>query len=359
MKYIVVCSLLVCAGALRTNDGDPGVHPKYTCVVNSSTSNDLTDYARLFQKWSGQTVMIVGDSLALQLFNVIRCGARSMSWKHDIEETTYYYNSQELNNGFTTRPVAEKHFPVEQITSETMFPGLGASKDDIVQGVLTKSSIRPHGESSTRENREVAVTLYMYFHFMVKLDAQNDSRVSARLAPSFSDEYHPKGFFNTKPAALIDVLSSVPVDHIFTNLGHHALKFQSQLELDIDPLFRIFNAGILAAEGRNFHKRPTLTVLSHPPQHYNNPTGDYVLGGTNRTQPCSNDVPDIRNQLVMKNNRLKRQKAVEYGLGFASIDFSESMIPYGNMHFPQFGDCTHYALSPVAWAGAIKSIANA
>lgn len=303
--------------------------------------------------------MIVGDSLAFQLFNVIRCGAGSMSWKHDIEDMTYYYNSQESRDGFTTRPVAEKHFPVEQITSETMFPGLGAKKDDILQGVLFKSSIRPHGESSTRENRDVAVTLYMYFHYMVKLDAQNEPRLSAPLAPQFYDEYHPNSFFKTKPAALIDVLSSVPADHIFTNLGHHAVQFQSVLEPDIDPLFRVFNAGLSAAEGRNRRKRPTLTVLSHPPQHYNNPTGDYILGETNKTQPCSNDLPNIRNQLVMKNNRLKRQKAVEYGHGFASIDFSESMIPNGNMHFPQNGDCTHYALSPVAWAGAIKSIANA
>merc|ERR1740121_930104 len=328
-------------------------NPKYRCAFDSTDTKHLDDYVRLFKRWSGQTVMIAGDSMAFQMFNLIRCAAGALGWKHDVEEQAVYYNSEEID-GFVKRPVAAKHFQVEELTSEAMWRGENASKDDIAQGVLTKSSIRPHGKSSTHE----AVVFYMYFFYKLKLNVGH--RDYAPLSPAiFEDNPGLKGYYKTKPATLADVFTSVPADHIFTNLGHHAVQYESQLEMDIDKLFHIINDGISAAERNNRHTRPTLTILSHPPQHYNNPTGDFLLGQTNRTQPCTKDVRDIQHQLVMINNRLKQQKSAEYGHGFASIDFSESMIPYGNMHIPEHGDCTHYVLSPVVWAGAINRLVNA
>jgi hypothetical protein len=295
--------------------------------------------------------MFAGDSMAFQMFNLIRCGAGALGWKHDLEEQAVYYNQ---GGGFVKRPVAAEYLPVEQVTAEAIWDGQNGSENDIAQGVLTKSSIRPHGESSMQE----AIVLYMYFFYKLKLDV--NYRVSETLSPAiFADSEEAKGYYKTKPATLIDVFTSVPADHIFTNLGHHAVDVRSHLEQEIDKIFRILNDGILAAERSNRHTRPTLRILSHPPQHFNNPTGEFLVGRTNAAQPCSKDVRDIHNQLAMKNNRIKERKSVEYGHGFVSIDFSESMIPYGNMHIPEYGDCTHYVLSPVAWAGAIFRLVTA
>jgi len=357
MKYIVVCGFVMFARGLRINDGhradgvfNPG---KFACAFNSSHASDLSEYDRLFKKWAGQTIMFLGDSLQFQMFNLIRCGAGALGWKHDVEEMTVYYNAREsgIKDGFDRRPVAAEHFPFEQITSDIMFDGEGAKENDIPQGVLTKSVIRP-----LRKSNSDAVVFYMYFFYKVKLDVKMEYRESAPLPPAMTFK---NGYRKSKPATLIDVLSSYSVDHMFTNLGHHAIQYASHLNSDIDQLFRLFDAGILEAEKSNGHKKPTLTIIDHPPQHWNNQKGDFLIKGTNNKQPCSNDVPDIHNQLVMENNRLKQQKAKAYGHGFASIDFSESMIPYGNRHFPEYVDCTHYQLSPDVWAGAIKSLVNA
>jgi len=358
MKYIVLCSFLMCARGLKIDaehraEGDiPS--PKYRCAFDSNDTKSLDDYRRLFKRWSGQTVMFAGDSIAFQMFNVIRCGAGALGWKHDVEEQAVYYHH---HGGFVKRPCAAEYLPVEQVTAEEIWDGQNGVvkvRPGSHQGVLTKSSIRPHGESSMQE----AVVLYMYFFYKFKLDVNyRDSEPLSRAI--FADSEEAKYYYETKPATLIDVFTSVPADHIFTNLGHHAIDARSHLEQEIDKVFHILNDGIWAAERSNRHTRPTLTILSHPPQHFNNPTGEFLVGRTNAAQPCSNDVRDIHNQLAMKNNRIKERKSVEYGHGFASIDFSESMIPYGNMHIPEYGDCTHYVLSPVAWAGAINRLVTA
>jgi len=361
MKHIIACCLFVCARGLKINDGHSVPLNKFVCDFNSSDTRDLNEFSNLFKKWSGQTVMLMGDSLMFQTYNVMRCGAGALGWKHDVEEMSVYYQHRETSEGFARRPVAAEHLPFESIEEDMMFQGESAWKNgsEIVQGVLTKSVLRPHGKSSMKD----AVVLYMYFFYKVKLDihdAQMGYREPDALPPAiFQDRIGGKSFFRTKPAAIIDVVSSNSVDHLFTNLGHHALQYGNVLAPEIDHLFRVFNAALVAAEVSSRHKRPAFAILSHPPQHFNNQNGEYQLGKTNEAQPCSNNVPNIRNQLVMKNNQLKLQKAVEYGHGFAFIDFSESMLPYGNLHFPEYGDCTHYQLSAKAWAGAMKAMATA
>merc|ERR1740120_292241 len=247
MKYIVLCSFLMCARGLkldaehRAEGGIPS--PKYRCAFDSKDTKALDDYRRLFKRWSGQTVMFAGDSMSFQMFNLIRCGAGALGWKHDLEQQAVYYNQ---GGGFVKRPVAAEYLPVEQVTAEAIWDGQNGSENDIAQGVLTKSSIRPHGESSMQE----AVVLYMYFFYKLKLDV--NYRDSEPLSPAiFADSEEAKGYYKTKPATLIDVFTSVPADHIFTNLGHHAVDVRSHLEQEIDKIFRILNDGILAAERSN------------------------------------------------------------------------------------------------------------
>jgi len=358
MKYIVLCSLLMCARGLRIHDEQPannrGPSPKYKCAFNETENEDLSVYTRLFKQWSGQTILIAGDSLAFQMFNLLRCGAGALGWKHDVEEVSVYYTSgEDTGVGFVKRHVAAEHFPVEQIKAELMWLVENELENDVQQGVLTKSSIRPNDGSSP-------VVLYMYFFYTLKVDAPKNYRDAAPLPPAFFESRKPISYWKTKPAALIDVVVSIPVDRIFTNLGHHGHKLTDQFVREIDTVLHMFKAAILAAETLPVRKRPTLAILSHPPQHFNNPTGtgDYIIGQTDKLQPCSKDVgPGIWDQAVMKNNRLKRKKAAEYG--FQSADFSYSMIHYGDMHLPWYEDCTHYILSPVPWAGAIRSIMDA
>eukprot|EP00746_Dinoflagellata_sp_MGD_P159662 gnl/MRDRNA2_/MRDRNA2_86743_c0_seq15.p1 gnl/MRDRNA2_/MRDRNA2_86743_c0~~gnl/MRDRNA2_/MRDRNA2_86743_c0_seq15.p1 ORF type:complete len:250 (-),score=31.56 gnl/MRDRNA2_/MRDRNA2_86743_c0_seq15:612-1361(-) len=174
----------------------------------------------------------------------------------------------------------------------------------------------------------------------------------------------------TKWETLFDIQQQLAPDHSIFNVAHHIFG----KHFDLTRMEKLAREIVDASTNRfsklntiwdkTVSKNRSLAFMGHPPQHFaENP--ENIYGGHSRgtctkhgtvvaQNCCSNDIKNIMKQDMQVKNEVCRKVAEEYHVGW--VDVFQTMVPYGNMHFPENKDCTQYKISPSSWTGTMQNV---
>lgn len=284
----------------------------------------------LFHAWSGKKVLLAGDSLMDQLFQVATCAAGLLGGAVELSNVVrleWVTNATEPGG----REVDISDVKWGNVMSE-------ASNNQNTQAIVFRASIQMGNQS---------VTLDYFRHYSLTARCQIcTTREEEASCGACSRE--------TSLVAPIDTLLSwaKSYDHAYFNLGHDAmLKSNSQqVELKAHDL-----CSALKVQGIS----DKVVLVEHPPQHFPSPdgTGNYQGAHSGLShRECQCRLPRISEQDVSENNERIGRIANDFGIRFARIwqFFSAAGC---QQHRPP--DCSHYRISPILWAPVAATLVEA
>lgn len=135
-------------------------------------------------------------------------------------------------------------------------------------------------------------------------------------------------------------------DAIFLNMGH-CILVQAFKDWARNMTTMVLDAAV--EEG----VLERISLMEHPAQHFQTPTGDYDLDKFNNNAPCDCGIPGehLVTQQVYRNNHEMAEVAKRFGVPV--IDFFEKSSSLCKYH-PK-PDCTHYSSTPSVYGPLVVS----
>jgi hypothetical protein len=278
------------------------------------------EWRSLFRAWSGKKVLLAGDSLMDQLFQVASCAASLLGGTVD------------LSNVARLEWVPRAGNPGSKEVSTSKFPfGL------------------PHADEKERENTQATVlrASITVGNQTVKLDYLRSYSLTERCQICKSHQAREScGLCSDEVGYVtpVDALArwAQKYDHTYANLGHDVLAETKGEQVEMKALALAKALKVKGIDDR-------LVFVEHPPLHYPNPdgTGNHPAHSSGGGGRCQCQLPHIAQQPVSVNNERFGRIARETGIRFAKI-FRLFSSTGCERHRPP--DCIHYQISPTLWA---------
>eukprot|EP00746_Dinoflagellata_sp_MGD_P159657 gnl/MRDRNA2_/MRDRNA2_86743_c0_seq10.p1 gnl/MRDRNA2_/MRDRNA2_86743_c0~~gnl/MRDRNA2_/MRDRNA2_86743_c0_seq10.p1 ORF type:complete len:387 (-),score=58.25 gnl/MRDRNA2_/MRDRNA2_86743_c0_seq10:612-1772(-) len=318
---------------------------RHDCVFGHEDTPEKTPvYAKLFDTLSGKTLFLVGDSLMENVFFAMMCGAKLHKW--------YISNLEEDHDRFR----GVQHWLYSNDCAESKSCIVPAGEKEDLQGKLFKLQIK------RSQNAPDTTAINIYHWVCYTYSDLHDGGLKLY-------EGKPKPMA-TKWETLFDIQQQLAPDHSIFNVAHHIFG----KHFDLTRMEKLAREIVDASTNRfsklntiwdkTVSKNRSLAFMGHPPQHFaENP--ENIYGGHSRgtctkhgtvvaQNCCSNDIKNIMKQDMQVKNEVCRKVAEEYHVGW--VDVFQTMVPYGNMHFPENKDCTQYKISPSSWTGTMQNV---
>lgn len=288
----------------------------------AASSGPVAAWRSLFQAWNGKKVLLGGDSLQDQLFQVATCAAFMMG------------GSVNLSNKVRVEWGPDGRGEKIVNTSHSKFGGHDGTTGD-VQFVVFGASV---------EVGTFHFTIDYLRHYSIAKACRCGAGAGCWEAAGCGGGC-PAGLSSKLAARLDSVVKWVKeqqYDRAYLNIGHDLMyageKFQTLVDMKARALVDIFNDYSLTGK---------LIFVEHPAQHFRaaDGTGNYH-GPSDRG--CTCDLTGLSNQSVAVNNAVLARVSREKGVSVAHI--WESFTSQCTRH--RGPDCTHYWVSPEVWAPA-------
>lgn len=260
------------------------------------------DWRALFRTWNGKKVLLAGDSLMDQQFQVVSCAAELMGFDVHFSNVVRF----EWAKG------AGKLVNIS--TMPWLAVGASSKRNRNTQALIFRATI-------SSDDGHLDVDYLRYY--------------------SFTGECQSCAMQEGAFVSLVDTVAiwAQKYDYTYLNLGHDMVR---------DNQERI--AAKAAAFCKAYRIRQgagKLILMEHPPQHFQDKKGTGNSGGRKKLMRCECNLPSIDNQTVARNNAVLSKVARQSGIKLAGI--WHLLARRGcDLHRPP--DCTHFHISPELWA---------
>jgi len=281
----------------------------------------------LFHAWSGKKVLLAGDSLMDQLFQVAVCAASLLGGAVELSNLVRF----------------------DWVPNATVPEGKEVNISDVRWGSVMS-------EGSSNQNTQAIVfraSIHMGNH-STTLDYFRHYALTSRCQICTTRQEEASCGACSIETALVTPIDTLlswakKYDHAYVNLGHDVMMRSNSQQVDLKA-----HALCSALKVKSIDNK--VVLVEHPPQHFPSPdgTGNYQGGHAHRSCECS--LPRISEQDVSKNNERIGRIASNFGIRFARIwqFFSATGC---QQHRPP--DCSHYHISPILWAPVAAALAEA
>lgn len=271
----------------------------------------------LFRAWNGKKVLLAGDSLMDQLFQVASCAAGLLGGTVDLSNVARFEWVPRAGN------------PGSKVVRTSKLPwGRAPGNREDTQATVLRASIAVGNQT-------------------VELDFLRSYSLTERCQICKSHkEQDDCGLCSNENAFVtpVDTLArwAKKYDHTYANLGRDMLAQSNGEQVEMKALALAKALKVKGIDDR-------LVFVEHLPLHYPNPdgTGNHLAHSLGGGGQCQCQLPHIAQQSVHVNNERVGRIARETGIRFAQI-FRHFSSTGCERHRPP--DCIHYQISPTLWA---------
>jgi len=302
---------------LRIADQSAG-EPACAKVECPHKFHNTAAWTQLFGAWNGKRILLAGDSVIRQFFEVLECGSRALGGSFERSRVANVLWDSPFVMNTTGEPCV-----IDRPTTD--FSG--------IQGRVSRVVVK------TREH-EFAVDLFFHYFMTDSCRAHCGGEAESEGCSLCAD--------NIGDIATADGLAkwASGYDHAYVNMGHE-VYIPSRDPGAKERLIQKTQALADAANRRGASAK--MVFVEHPPQHFKDAerTGNYPGKLLMGRGVCTCDIANIDQQDVAINNREISSKMLQNGIKVARI--WEILRTTGCKMHGNHGDCTHFA----HWQGKV------